>query len=188
MSKVNEYAPLQASGDETGNPVLPNGHEQYLSFLLNNEEYGVEILRVQEIKGWDRVTPVPNSPDCVRGVINLRGAIVPVIDLRRFLGMPALEYGPTTVVIVLRITSGRGERIMGMVVDSVFDVYAIPDTDRQALPAEFDADVMMWVKNLATVDGNMVILLDIDRVFNSSELAVLDDRQSGDLIKSRAPE
>ena len=79
------------------------GAEQFLTFVLGGEEYGVTILQVQGIQGWDRVTPIPNTPDFILGVINLRGAIVPIVDLRRRFGMPAAEFGPTTVVIVVRV-------------------------------------------------------------------------------------
>ena len=88
--------------------------EQFLTFMLNGEEYGVDILRVQEIKGWDSATPIPNTPAYVRGVINLRGTVVPIIDLRARFGLEHAAYGPTTVVIVLKIMSGAASET-GMV-------------------------------------------------------------------------
>jgi chemotaxis signal transduction protein/anti-anti-sigma regulatory factor len=91
--------------------------EQYLTFMLAGEEYGVDILRVQEIKGWDKVTRIPHTPDYVLGVINLRGAVVPILDLRRRFGLESIAFGPTTVVIVMRVVSGPDERTVGVVVD-----------------------------------------------------------------------
>jgi len=100
--------------------------EQYLTFMLAGEEYGVDILRVQEIKGWDKVTRIPHSPDYVLGVINLRGAVVPIVDLRRRFGLETIEFGPTTVIIVMRVAGARNERTVGVVVDAVSEVLHVP--------------------------------------------------------------
>jgi purine-binding chemotaxis protein CheW len=152
-----------------------DGSQQYLTFLLAGEEYGVDILRVQEIKGWDTVTPIPNTPAYIRGVINLRGTIVPIIDLRLRFNLEQLEYGPTTVVIMLKVKSdGDHSRTMGIVVDGVSDVYNMPEDDIKPSP-DFGSSVdTAFVKGLATVDEKMVIVLDIDHMLNSNELAVLD--------------
>jgi len=150
------------------------GTNQYLTFMLAGEEYGVDILRVQEIKGWDKVTHIPNTPDFMQGVINLRGAIVPIIDLRQRFEMERLEHGPTTVVVVLRVHSGNRERIMGVVVDAVSDVYNIPEEDFRPAPKNGNAAIMESVRSLATVNEKMVIVLDIDHLLNSGELSVLD--------------
>ena len=150
-----------------------DGGDQFLSFILAEEEYGVDILRVQEIKGWTRPTPIPNTPAYMKGVINLRGTIVPIIDLRERFGLERLEYGPTTVVIVLRIDSGDRERIMGIVVDAVSEVYNIAADGIQEAPdigATLDIE---FVKGLATIDEKMVILLDIDHLLNSGELSIV---------------
>ena len=147
---------------------------QYLTFLLAGEEYGVDILRVQEIKGWDTVTSIPNTPAYIKGVINLRGTIVPLIDLRERFGLEALSYGATTVVIVLKVARNHGERIMGLVVDAVSDVYNVSDEQRKP-PPDFGAAVSSeFVKGLATVGDKMLILLDIDHLLNAGELAVMD--------------
>lgn len=138
--------------------------EQFLTFMLNGEEYGVDILRVQEIKGWESATEIPNTPPYIRGVINLRGTIVPVIDLRRRFEIEAIDYTSTTVIIVLRIRTGDSEKTMGFIVDAVSDVYNV--TPEQMKPApEFGGQVRTdYVKGLATVDDKMVILLDIDQL------------------------
>ncbi len=151
-----------------------DGHDQYLTFMLAGEEYGVDILRVQEIKGWDSATRIPNTPDYVQGVINLRGTIVPIIDLRMRFGLEKLEYGPTTVVVVLRVESESKNRTMGIVVDGVSDVYSVTGDELKPAP-EFGDDVNAeFVKGLATIDEKMVIMLDIDMLLNSRELNVLD--------------
>ena len=151
------------------------GSSQYLTFILAGEEYGVDILRVQEIKGWDSVTTIPNTPDYIRGVINLRGTIVPIIDLRRRFEIDAKEYGPTTVVIVLRVESESGrERVMGIVVDAVSDVYNIDEEDLKP-PPDFGAGIDVdYVRGIATVQDKMIIGLDIDHLLNSGELSDID--------------
>jgi len=164
---------LQAVHNDIGLGVAVNA-DQYLTFMLSGEEYGVDILRVQEIKGWGKVTPIPNTPDYVRGVMNLRGTIVPIIDLRKRFNLESIEYGPTTVVIVLRIESEGRDRIMGIVVDAVSDVYAVPNEELRESP-DFGGDVNVdIVKGLATVDEKMVIMLNIDKLLNSDELAMVD--------------
>lgn len=143
---------------------------QYLTFMLAGEEYGVEILKVQEIKGWDRATPIPNAPEYVLGVLNLRGAVVPIIDLRCRFGIEMVPYGPTTVVIVVKMQDDDQERTVGMVVDGVADVYRLEDDDIQP-PPEMGATMHTeFVGGLATVDKKMVILLEVDRLINFMEM------------------
>ena len=150
-----------------------SGAEQFLTFVLGREEYGVTILQVQGIQGWDRVTPIPGTPDFILGVINLRGAIVPVVDLRRRFGMPAGDFGPTTVVIVVRVTTEGHERTLGLVVDAVSDVRSVTEQERMPAP-DFGAAVKTdFVRGLATVDERMVILLDIDRLVSEGVLGQL---------------
>lgn len=160
-----EIEGMIALGTDTG---------QYLTFMLAGEEYGVDILRVQEIKEWDTITSLPNAPSYVRGVINLRGTIVPIIDLRQRFGLESIAYGPTTVVVVLKVMHDRGSRIMGLVVDAVSDVYNV-NHDELKPPPQFNTAVHTnFIKGLATVNDKMVIVLDTDRLLNSDELAVVD--------------
>lgn len=136
---------------------------QFLTFVLGEEEYGVDILRVQEIKGWERATAIPNTPDYICGVMNLRGAVVPVVDLRRRFALESTEYLSTTVVIVVKV-EGDGARTMGFVVDAVSDVYNVPTGHIQPAP-DFGARVdTKYIRGLAVVDDKMVILLDLDRL------------------------
>jgi purine-binding chemotaxis protein CheW len=160
MTEVHSEVSPSRQLDGTGN--------QYLTFLLGGEEYGVDILRVQEIKGWDRATPIPNTASYVLGVINLRGAVVPIIDLRLRFQMPQVEYTKTTVVMVLRVQAGNTERTMGFVVDAVSDVYSVADDQLRPKPDLGRAGEAHFVKSLATVDGKMVILLDIDQLVDLS--------------------
>ena len=149
--------------------------DQYLTFMLAGEEYGVDILRVQEIKGWGKVTPIPGTPEYVRGVMNLRGTIVPILDLRMRFCMSQIEYGPTTVVIVLRVENEAGDRIMGIVVDAVSDVYAVPAEELRPSP-DFGGDVNVeFVRGLATVDEKMVIILNIDKLLHVDDLAAVSN-------------
>jgi purine-binding chemotaxis protein CheW len=144
------------------NPVAEDvATDQYLTFIMDEEEYGVDILAVQEIRGWETATPVPNSPSFIKGVINLRGTIVPIMDLRGRFNLTDPEYGPETVVIVLKIATEKGSRTMGIIVDAISDVYDVPleDVKRTGFGDNQNAD---FIKGLVTVNKNMVILLKLD--------------------------
>ena len=160
---------LNAMQNDIGLGVAVNA-DQYLTFMLAGEEYGVDILRVQEIKGWGKVTSIPSTPEYVRGVMNLRGTIVPILDLRKRFSMDQIDYGPTTVVIVLRVECDGRDRIMGIVVDAVSDVYAVPPDELRPSP-DFGGNVHVeFVRGLATVDEKMVIILNIDKLLNADDL------------------
>lgn len=162
---------------ETNSDLLTDTHtDQYLTFILAGEEYGVDILRVQEIKGWDSATEIPNTPDYIQGVINLRGTIVPIIDMRRRFQMDVIDYSKTTVVIVLKIFSGDGkERTMGFVVDAVSDVYDVAKSQLKP-PPDFGSSVRTdFIKGMATVDEKMIILLDIDHLIDAEVVAAQTD-------------
>jgi purine-binding chemotaxis protein CheW len=150
--------------------------EQYLTFMLAGEEYGVDILRVQEIKGWDKVTRIPHTAKFILGVINLRGAVVPILDLRCRFGLGSSDFGPTTVVIVVRVVHKAGERTVGMVVDAVSEVYNV-DMAATKPPPDVCANVdTVFVKALATIGEKMLILLDIDRLIGNS---IIEDALAG---------
>ncbi|MFC3149888.1 chemotaxis protein CheW [Litoribrevibacter euphylliae] len=144
--------------------------DQYLTFIMAEEEYGVDILSVQEIRGWDDATPIPNSPDFVKGVINLRGTIVPIIDLRLRFGLEQAEYGPMTVVIVLKVAGERGNKVIGIVVDAVSDVYSLGVEEMRHPPDMGDEVNTTFIKGLVDVKGKMVILLNIDVLLNLKEI------------------
>ena len=155
--------------------------DEYLTFHLADEEYGVDILRVREIRGWETVTPIPNSPEFVKGVLNLRGSIVPVIDLRVRFNLPATEYTHTTVVVVLSVISedGERERIMGVVVDAISDVVNANLNEIQATP-DFDSSIeIQYIQGLATAGDNMIMLVDVDKLLDIQEISG-DTDQSAD--------
>lgn len=144
--------------------------DQFLTFIMANEEYGVDILSVQEIRGWEAATTIPNSPDFVKGVMNLRGTIVPIIDLRLRFGLEQVEYGPMTVVIVLKVNTPTGDKIIGIVVDAVSDVYSLTNEEMRLPPDMGDQVNTAFIKGLADVQGKMVILLNIDELLDLQEI------------------
>ena len=152
---------------------------QYLTFNLANEAYGIDILRVQEIRGWVPVTKVPNAPVFVRGVMNLRGAIVPVVDLRLRFGLESVEYTKVTVVIVVTVRSEQhGDRIIGMVVDGVSDVLNINNAaDIKDTPDFGTAVHTEFISGLVALEAGMVMLLDVDRLLSVEEMFALETVQ-----------
>lgn len=136
---------------------------QYLTFALGQEEYGLEILKVQEIKGYSAITPIPSTPGYVKGVMNLRGTIIPVVDLRCKLAMRETEHNQFTVIIVVMV----GRRVMGLIVDGVSDVLNIPKSDIQATP-DFGAQVdAHFISGMAKAGEKLVALLDIDKILDT---------------------
>jgi purine-binding chemotaxis protein CheW len=149
----------------TGAPV--GSASQFLSFVLGKEEYGIEILKVQEIRGYSAITAIPNTPSYIRGVINLRGAVVPIVDLRAKFGLPATDYDKFTVIIVVTI----GTRVAGLIVDAVSDVLNIARSEVEPTP-EFGAAVdTSFITGMAKMADKLVLLLDIDRVVASADVA-----------------
>lgn len=146
---------------------------EFLSFRLGTEEYGIDILKVQEIRGYDAVTRIANTPEFLKGVINLRGTIVPIIDLRIKFGLGNPVYDEFTVVIILNVAS----RIVGVVVDSVSDVLTL--TDEQMRPApEFSAALdTQYVTGLGAIDDRMLILVDIEKLIGSRDMGLVDEEQ-----------
>jgi len=143
---------------------------QYLSFALGKEEYGVDILRVQEIRSWEPVSRIPNVPYYEKGVVNLRGSIVPILDLRERFNLSKAEYTPLTVVVVLQTGDNNKTRIMGVVVDSVSDVISVDKTEIQSAP-DFGAKVSNeFINGLVSVNERMVMLLDVDKLLKLEEL------------------
>ena len=138
--------------------------QQYLTFIMAGEEYGVDILAVQEIRGWEPTTVIPNAPEYIKGVINLRGTIVPIMDLRSRFNLERVEYSPVTVVIILKVETERGERVMGIVVDAVSDVHSISDSDTRNSPDLIEDLNTEFIRSLVSVDDSMIILLDVQRL------------------------
>jgi purine-binding chemotaxis protein CheW len=140
--------------------------EQFLTFKLCGQEYGISAIKVQEIKGWEKVTPIPNSPTYIRGVLNLRGLIVPVIDLRLRFNLEEIGYTAVTAIVVVNIS----ERLAGLVVDSVSDVIEVSEEQCCAAPDFEGHKDREFISGLAQIDGKLLILLDIDRMVNPETL------------------
>lgn len=147
---------------------------QYLSFVLAGGEYAVEILRVQEIRGWTPVTRIPNTPQYVEGILNMRGAIVPIVDLRMRFGIDRVEYGPTTVIVVLKANHADSKRVVGIVVDGVSDVHNLREDDIKAAPDFGESVHTEFIKGMATLAEKMAVVLDVDRLLRYDELETLD--------------
>lgn len=146
---------------------------KYLTFTLAGEEYGISILKVKEIIGMLPITTVPQTPPYVKGVINLRGKVIPVVDLRRKFGMDPMEYTERTCIIVVEIAGSVKTIPMGIVVDSVSEVLNIKSADIEETPSfgnRLDTD---YILGMAKVGGGVKILLDIDRVMSADEMASL---------------
>ncbi|APX92999.1 chemotaxis protein CheW [Halomonas sp. 1513] len=143
---------------------------EFLVFSLGEEEYAVDILKVQEIRGYENVTRIANAPDFIKGVTNLRGVIVPIVDLRIKFHLDSVEYGGQTVVIVVNV----GERVVGIVVDGVSDVMSL--TPEQIKPApEFGVTLSSdYLSGLGSLEDRMLVLVDIEKLLTSEEMALVD--------------
>jgi purine-binding chemotaxis protein CheW len=154
----------------TAEGVTEIGNE-FLTFTLGKEEYGIDILKVQEIRGYDSVTAIANTPEFIKGVINLRGIIVPIVDMRIKFDLGNVTYDQFTVVIILNIAS----RVVGMVVDGVSDVITLADDQIKSAP-EFGAAMdTQYIMGLGTVDERMIILVDIERLMSSRDMELMDE-------------
>src|ERR1044072_7044309 len=162
---------MLAMPDNHSAPQDVRATNEYLTFTLGAEEYGVEILKVQEIRGYEAVTRIANAPDFIKGVANLRGTIVPIVDMRIKFNLGEPEYNAFTVVIILNVAG----RVVGMVVDSVSDVIELkPDQIRPApdFSSSFDTK---YIPGLGTVDERMLILVDIERLMSAADMALVDE-------------
>ena len=145
--------------------------DEYLAFRLGAEEYAIDILKVQEIRGYDQVTRIANTPEFIKGVTNLRGTIVPIVDLRIKFNVGDAKYDQFTVVIILNVA----RRVVGVVVDSVSDVLTLQAGQIKPAP-EFSTTLnTQFILGLGTVDERMLILCDIERLMTSADMALMDE-------------
>lgn len=142
---------------------------EYLTFTLGEEEYGIDILKVQEIRGYDAVTKIANTPDFIKGVINLRGAVVPIVDLRIKFNLGRVEYDKFTVVIILNLE----KRIVGIVVDGVSDVIALTTEQIRPVPDLVSSIDNRYLVGLGSLEDRMLILVDIAKLMTSQEMALV---------------
>ena len=157
----------QSGGKQAGGEQL----REFLSFRLGAEEYGIEILKVQEIRGWEQPTAIANTPAFIKGVINLRGIIVPIVDLRLKFNLGEAKYDEFTVVIILSVAN----RVVGAVVDAVSDVMSLSTAQIRPAP-EFSAALeTQFITGLGTIEERMLILLDIEKLMTSRDMQLVDD-------------
>jgi purine-binding chemotaxis protein CheW len=162
-----------ASQVQGGDPAGAETHSrqlEFLAFTLGQEEYGIDIQKVQELRGYDTVTRIANAPDYIKGVVNLRGIIVPILDMRMKLNLGTPVYDQFTVVIILNVAG----RTMGMVVDSVSDVTTLEPDQIKPPPLMGNTHDMAYVTGLGTVGERMLILVDIARLMSSTDIGLLD--------------
>ena len=145
--------------------------QEYLTFTLGAEEYGVNILKVQEIRGYEKPTAIANAPAYIKGVVNLRGTIVPIVDMRIKFNLGEATYDQFTVVIILNVS----ERVVGMVVDGVSDVISLEAGQMRAAPEFSSTFDTRYITGLGTVDDRMLILVDIDRLMSSSDMGLVEE-------------
>lgn len=147
-----------------------NNGQEYLVFTLGDEEYGLEILKVQEIRGYDRVTRIANTPDFILGVTNLRGVIVPIMDLRVKFDFPTADFNVNTVIIILNLT----DRVVGIIVDGVSDVISLSSDQIRPAP-DFSVTLSTeYLLGLGTIEERMLILVDIEKLLNSEEMELVE--------------
>jgi purine-binding chemotaxis protein CheW len=143
---------------------------EFLTFRLGEEEYGIEILKVQEIRGYDAVTSIANTPEFIKGIVNLRGTIVPIIDMRIKLGLKKVEYNQFTVVIILNVAT----HVIGLVVDAVSDVTLLGAEQIRPAP-DFGMTLnTAYITGLGTIDHRMIILVDIEKFMSSDDMALIE--------------
>ncbi|ACL71005.1 chemotaxis protein CheW [Halothermothrix orenii] len=147
-----------------------SAENQFLTFKIEEEEYGVDVLRVQEIIRYHEPTKIPNTPDIIKGVINFRGEVIPVIDLRKKFGFPYREYDNFTVIIVLEVR----EKILGIIVDQVSDILSFSSEDIQRT-LEFSSDINVeFIDGMAKLDERLIMLLKLDMLLNFNELGAIN--------------
>lgn len=159
------------SHSNAGSGAVDIGGREFLAFTLGAEEYGIDILKVQEIRGYDIVTKIANAPPFIKGVINLRGIIVPIVDMRIKFNLGKVEYDQFTVVIILNVV----DRIVGMVVDGVSDVLTLPPEQIRPAPEFGSAFDTEYLTGLGAVDERMLILVDIEKLMTSADMALMDE-------------
>lgn len=163
-------AATSASSNSAVSSRAKSAAGEYLTFVLGSEEYGLEILKVQEIRGYDAVTQIANTPEFIKGVVNLRGKIVPIVDLRIKFHLGKVEYDEFTVVIILNLSG----RVVGIVVDGVSDVMALQEEQIRDVPSLVTSIDTKYIVGLATVESRMLILVDIEQLMSSDDMALLD--------------
>ncbi len=169
ISDAHHVAQHEAAREHASKTALAGG--EFLTFRLGGEEYGIDILQVQEIRSYEPPTRIANAPSFIKGVVNLRGVIVPIVDLRLKLGCDTAEYNSFTVVIVLNVKG----RVVGAVVDSVSDVLQLSKDSVKAAPEMSSSVDTVYITGIGNVGERMLILIDIEGFMSSSDMGLISD-------------
>jgi purine-binding chemotaxis protein CheW len=164
MSQLAESLEFSAGNNENGHAAKTNGLVQAVSFAIDNDQYGVDIMAVREIKGWSDITHLPKQPDYVRGVLNLRGVIVPIIDLRCRFGQGITETTPLHVVIIVQI----GNRQVGLLADRVLDIVSVEPSKIQPVPQVSQGSLIGFLSGLVTIENAMLALIDLPNLLTAT--------------------
>lgn len=167
---------FEAASAKPGAHATRELQKKHLIFTLGSEEFGIDVLHVKEIMQMQEITPVPQTPEYVRGVINLRGQVIPVVDLSLRFGMPPREAMPNTCIVVLRSSFGRGERLVGALADGVSEVLTIAQSDIEESPDFGEDTPMPYLLGIAKSRGKVKLLLDVEQVFSGFGSRVADSR------------
>lgn len=162
-----QMAPAASGSPQPQNSGVTN---EFLTFRLGSEEYGIEILKVQEIRGYEAITQIANAPDFIKGVVNLRGIIVPIIDMRIKFCLGSVEYDQFTVVIILNVAG----RVMGMVVDGVSDVISLEPEQMRPTPGLGSVIDTEYIMGLGTIDDRMLIMIDIEKLMSNPDMGLIE--------------
>lgn len=163
----------------TGDAAQEEQQRQYLTFMLNSEIFAIGILRIKEIIEYGNLTEVPRMPDFIRGVINLRGAVVPVIDLGARFGKQAATVGRRTCIVIIEVAHEDEQQVVGVMVDAVNEVLDIPATEIEPAPS-FGAKIRSdFIRGMGKVDGKFVIILNVDKVLSLDEISTLTEMGAG---------
>ena len=174
------------STNTNGSQQQNGDSRQVLTFVLGDETYGVDILRVQEIRGWSAVTKIPHAPPHVLGVLNLRGSIVPIVDLRMRFALDRAEYTAVTVIIVMSVVTPAGRRDFGVVVDGVSDVVDVNSAEVKPAPELGSRGATDYLLGLASIAERMVVLLDIDRLIGRDLSSIAGNGEDGEALTADA--
>lgn len=179
---------MHATASSDGSGVQTDARAgKYLTFVVNREEFGVAVLKVREIMGIQEVTPMPRTPEWMKGVINLRGKVIPVICLRSRFGLPVAEYGPRTSIVVADVRADSGVMQVGIIVDGVSEVLNVAASDIEPTPAFGGSAAPAYLLGMAKSKDRVKILLDIDQVASAAEVEALRTARNSTEINSHEP-
>lgn len=167
-SRMHKYPPSIRDEEVIAGPPVKEGRS-WLGFFLQDQEYGVEVVCVEEIRCWEPATPIPRTPDFIAGAINLRGTIVPLINLRRRLGLPDIDRKPETALVLVRTVAGDSHKIQGIIVDSLSEVYELTPAEIRPVSDTTPPEACGFVEGFVSIGGRSLILLDVNAILRADE-------------------